>query len=118
MKNIADNIRLYVSAWNEKTPEAIKAILLACCEPNITYTDKQTPQFSGIDALVDLIMNSYQLVPGRVITLQSEPEYFDGHAYYGWGIIIPGVGERAGRDYMIYDENHRIVEIVGFLPVS
>lgn len=117
MKNITETIERYVSAWDEKTTEAIKAILVECCDPKVTYKDKQTPMISGIDELVSLIMQSYEVAPGRTIWVLTAPEYFDNSCYYSWGINIPGKGDLAGRDYIVYNNENKITEIVGFLPV-
>ncbi|WP_146203129.1 hypothetical protein [Mucilaginibacter oryzae] len=84
MKNIIENIRLYVDAWNETTPKAVKAKFSECCAPDMTYTDKTTPLFTGIYKLVDLVTGSYQKTPGRTFSLLTQPEYFDGQVYYTW----------------------------------
>jgi hypothetical protein len=117
MKNITETVSRYVAAWDEKTPETVKAALLQCCAAEITYTDKQTPVIKGIDALVNLIMASHEKVPGRTFSVLTPPEYFDHHCYYSWGINIPGKGELAGRDYIEYNDENRITRIIGFLPV-
>jgi hypothetical protein len=117
MKNITENVERYASAWNEKTAEAIKAGFKECCTDDVTYEDKQTPMIHGIDALVKLALLSYELFPGRTFSVLTAPEYFNHHCYYTWGVNIPGTGEKAGRDYVRYDDQNRITAIVGFLPV-
>jgi hypothetical protein len=118
MKNITTTVSRYVSAWNEKTTATVRAALEQCCAAEISYTDKQTPLLKGIDALALLIMDSYEKVPGRTISVLTAPEYFDHHCYYSWGIHIPGSGVLAGRDYLQYNEDGLITQIVGFLPVA
>ena len=111
-----ETVSRYVGAWDKKTPETIKAALLQCCDPGITYTDKQTPLFSGIEALASLIMTSYEKVPGRTFSVLTTPEYFDHKCHYSWGIHIPERGDLAGWDYLEYNEENLITRIVGFLP--
>jgi len=117
MEKIAANIKLYVHAWTQQTPETIKAALESSCAADIRYIDRQTGEFSGISRLVELILHSYTVVPGRIITIESEPEFFGGHAHYNWGIQVPGGPVRIGHDYLIYNEAQKIVSIVGFLPL-
>jgi len=118
MKSIEENIKDYVSAWNETTPEGIKAGFEKCCTPDVTYTDKNTPKFSGIDRLTALVMSAHEKFPGIRFSVLSEPECFEGQAYYSWGVHFPETGDKAGRDFMEYDDNHFITRIVGFLPVA
>lgn len=113
-----ETINRYCSAWNEPTAEAIKQGFIACCSPDLVYTDRQTPAVNGIDALVALAVESYEKVPGRIFSVVTEPEYFSGHCYYTWGINIPGTGLLTGRDYVEYNEAGLITRIVGFLPVN
>lgn len=118
MKKIEKNIRLYVAGWNETTPEAIKAAFGECCIQEVTYTDKTTPQFTGLELLVGLVMESYTKVPGRTFSLLTEPECFEGKAYYTWGLHLPDKAPRPGHDFLEYNEDGLITRIVGFLPVS
>ena len=117
MENMTETVSRYVSAWNEKTPEAVKAALLESCVAGITYTDKQTPLIDGIDGLVKLIMSSHDLFPGRTFWVQTSPEYFGNHCYYTWGGNLPVKGDVIGHDYMQYNDENKITAIIGFLPV-
>lgn len=113
-----ETINRYASAWNEPTAEAIKQGFITCCSPDVVYTDRGTPAITGIDALVALAMSSHEKVPGRTFTVETVPEYFDGHCFYSWGIHIPGTGMLTGRDYVQYNEDGLITSIVGFLPIN
>jgi hypothetical protein len=125
MKNIAENISRYVGGWNEKNAEAVKAAFAECCVPDVTYTDKNTPDYTesrspvleGIDALTALVMGSHAKAPGRTFSLLTTPQYFNGNCHYSWGVLIPGREERAGWDYIQYNQDGLITQIVGFLPV-
>jgi hypothetical protein len=125
MKNMTETISRYVGAWNEKTSETIKAALLECCAPNITYTDEKTPTYTekhidvimGIDQLTALVMGSHSKVPGRTFSVLTTPQYFNGHCHYSWGLLIPGKADVAGWDYIQYNEQNLIKQIIGFLPV-
>jgi hypothetical protein len=117
MKNIIETISKYVGAWDEKTPEAVKAAFQECCAAEITYTDKNTPPLHGIDALRDLVMSSHAKFPGRTFSVLTQPEYFDNQCYYSWGVTFPGKEEIAGRDFIEYNGEGLITRIVGFLPV-
>lgn len=116
MKNITEIVQRYVSGWNEPTHEAVKAAFKECCINDVTYKDKKTPILYGIDALVDLVMESYQLFPGRTFSILIQPEYFDGSCHYSWGAHVPATGHVAGWDYLEYNDDNQITAIVGFLP--
>jgi hypothetical protein len=124
MKDIKDTISCYVGAWNEKTAEAVKAAFEDCCSPEVTYTDRNAPTYTpeggfvltGIAPLTALVMGSHAKVPGRTFSLFKEPQYFDGHCHYSWGLLIPGQDIKAGWDYIVYNEQNLITRIVGFLP--
>lgn len=116
MENITATVTSYVGAWDEKTPETIKAALARCCAEEITYKDRQTPTIQGVDELVKLIMASYEKVPGRTFSILTAPEFFDHSCHYSWGINIPGKGVLAGRDYLEYNNDNKITAIVGFIP--
>lgn len=116
MKNVKETVERYTSAWNEKTAEDVKKAFVQVLADDITYQDKNTPLLTGIDAFVDLVMSSHEKVPGRTFSLLSEPEYFDQHCYYSWGINIPGMGEFAGRDYAEYNDENKLTKIIGFVP--
>lgn len=111
-----ETVERYTSAWNEKTAAKVKVAFAQVLADEITYQDRQTPLVTGIDAFVDLVMSSYEKVPGRTFSLLTEPEYFDHHCYYSWSINIPGNGEFAGRDYAEYNDENKITKIIGFVP--
>ena len=121
---MTDTISRYVSAWNEKTPEAVKAAFSECCAPEMTYTDKnartytpdQTPIIKGIEELTALVMASYAKEPGRTFSMITTPQYFDSHCHYSWGLHVPGKDTAAGWDYIRYNDENLITEIIGFLP--
>lgn len=117
MENMEQMISRYAGAWDEQTPEAVKAAFEQCCAPEITYTDRNTKRITGIDALTDLVMASHALFPGRTFAVLSTPEYFDGQCHYKWGVNLPGIGQKEGWDFMEYDEQNKITRIVGFVPV-
>jgi len=116
MKNIKETVELYTKAWNEETAAAVKLAFAQILADEITYQDKHTPLVKGIDAFVDLVMSSYEKVPGRSFSLLTEPEYFDHHCYYAWSIKIPGNGEFTGRDYVEYNDENKMTKIIGFVP--
>ena len=121
---MTNTIDLYLSAWDEKTPEAVKAAFLECCSPKITYTDRNASTYTddpahlvqGIDQLTSLVMGSLDKVPGRTFSLLTTPQYFDGHCHYSWGLHISGQEVMAGWDYIQYNEENLITRIIGFLP--
>ena len=112
-----ESISRYAGAWDEPTPEAVKAAFAECCAPEITYTDRNTARIQGLDALTDLVMASHKKVPGRTFSVLTVPEYFGGQCHYQWAINLPGLGEKTGWDFMEYDAQNKITRIVGFVPV-
>ena len=121
---MTETISRYVGAWNTKTSEEIKNVFMECCASDVTYTDKNASTYTsdyssvlnGIDQLTALVISSHAKVPGRTFSLLSNPEYFDGHCHYSWGLQIPGMDEKAGWDYIQYNEDNLITHIIGFLP--
>lgn len=116
MENMKETIERYTAAWNEKTAADVKAAFAQILAEGFSYQDKNTPLVTGIDAFVDLVMSSHEKVPGRTFSLLAEPEYFNHHCYYSWSINIPGHGEFTGNDYAEYNDENKLVKIVGFVP--
>jgi hypothetical protein len=116
MKNMKETAERYTSAWNKPTAAEVKELFTQTLADEITYQDKNTPVVTGIDAFVDLVMSSHEKVPGRTFSLLTEPEYFNHHCYYTWGINIPGFGEFKGRDYVEYNDENKMTKIIGFVP--
>ncbi|MBB6130817.1 nuclear transport factor 2 family protein [Mucilaginibacter lappiensis] len=124
MKNITDKISRYLSAWNEKTTESVKAAFLECCAPEITFTDREVSTYTddpdrlikGIDELTDLVIASVAKIPSYTFSILTTPQYFDGHGLYSWGLQIPGQEVKVGWDYFQYNAENMITSIVGFLP--
>ncbi|WP_316825427.1 hypothetical protein [Pedobacter miscanthi] len=116
MKNIDETIRTYVKAWNQTYVKEIKAVFQEVCNSQVTFTDRVTPEITGIEQLAQLVIETHEKVPGMTFSVLTEPEYFDRLCYYSWEMSIPEKGLYIGRDFIEFDDKGLIKRIVGFLP--
>ena len=114
-KNVETSVSLYLDGWNAKTAADVKEKFMQCLAPDVTYTDTNTPKLTGIDRIVDLVMQSYDKVPGRSFDLPATPEFFANQGRYRWVINIPGQGAHDGMDFFEYNDDNLITRLVGFL---
>ena len=110
-----ETIKQYVAAWNGSNLEEFKTEFAKCWAAGATYTD---PNFDimGVDAIAELAQASLEKFPGRNFWVVTLPEYHHNVALYTWGVEIPGVGNNQGRDYIEFDEEHKIARLVSFFP--
>jgi len=111
---IERNISLYVAAWNEEGIDNIKFALTAFCTDETTYIDYQTPLTTGIDALADLILKSYEVLPGRRFSQLTHPDLHNNTGRYTWMVHLPDEKTSAGMDFFEFNSDGYITRIVGF----
>ena len=114
MKSIEENVLLYTSAWNETEREVISKKIDQCWSAQGTFTDKVTETITGREAIIDLIIKSYNETGPKNFSVMEEPVTHHRSGNYRW-INIPAEGYPAqGMDYFEFDEQNQITRIIGF----
>ena len=112
---IEHNITLYVAAWNVEGLDNIKFALTAFWTEESTYIDYKTPLVTGIDALAELIQQSYSVVPGRTFSQLTRVDEHNNMGRYTWRIHLTDGTTADGMDYIEFNNDGFITRIVGFL---
>ena len=113
-QSIEETILTYTSAWNETEPKAIRAKINKCWAAEASYTDKITDTITGQEAITDLIIRSYELMGPRTFKVLGQPETHHKNGRFRWLAIRPEGYPVEGMDYFEFDEQNRIIRIVGF----
>ena len=112
--NIEETILAYTSAWNETERSAILEKINACWAPAGTYTDSLTDPISGPEAIVELIISSYEQMGSRTFQVLAQPQTHHHCGRFRWLAIRPEGYPVEGMDYFEFDGNNRITRIIGF----
>lgn len=110
-RTIAEN---YVAVWNETEQARRDALLDKDWAGQARYVDP-IMQGSGREEISALIGGVHERFPGFRFSLIGEPDGFDGHVRFSWG--LGPAGEEAiikGSDVAVLDGG-RIASIIGFL---
>ena len=109
---IAEN---YIAAWNESDAERRMTLLARDWTDGASYVD---PIMSGkgraeISALIGGVQQRF---PGFRFTLIGEPDGYDGHARFCWGLGPADAGDAPikGSDVVTL-EGGRLKSVIGFL---
>lgn len=114
INTIEKSILIYVSAWNEWEPDAIREKIDQCWAPRGTYADKRNETVSGTDALTDLILRSHESMGQRTMEISGPPEIHFKKGRFYWLAIRPDDYPILGMDYFEFDDKNLITRIVGF----
>lgn len=113
-KNIEGTMLLYTSAWNETEREAIAERISKCWAPDATYTDRLTDTITGREAIINLILSSYEQMGPRSFTVLAEPQTHHTSGRFRWLAIRPEGYPVEGMDYFEFNSQNQITKIVGF----
>ena len=109
---IAEN---YIAAWNETDADRRMALLARDWAAGVSYVD---PIMSGkghaeISALIGGV---HERFPGFRFALLGEPDGYDGHARFSWGLGPAGSDDAPikGSDVVVL-EGGRLTSVIGFL---
>lgn len=114
IKNIEETILTYTSAWNETERSAISEKIKKCWAPEGTFTDKMTDTITGQEAIIDLIISSYDQMGSRTFKVLGQPETHHQSGRFHWLAIRAEGYPVPGMDYFEVDTENRITRIVGF----
>lgn len=105
----------YIATWNERDPEARRALVAKTFADDAEYLD---PLMSGrggeqIDAM---IAAAQQQFPGHSFTLAAGPDEHNGLVRFSW-LLAPADGEPVGggTDFALLADNGRFQTVTGFL---
>lgn len=118
MNKQQQNIKTYVSAWNEIEEGKRKQILADCVTPDISYCDPFTDTIQGLEALVGVMAGVSQRFSGVVHELVDEPATHHNFGYYRWSARLDSNREIPGTDYIEFAPDGRIARVVSFTNMS
>jgi hypothetical protein len=108
-------IRMYTSAWNETSPEAILAKIQQSLSPQITYMDNITDPMTGHQAILQFILGSYEQLGPRTFHLLTVPNTHHDTSFYRWLAIRESGYPIVGADIVEFDNEGLIASINGFI---
>ncbi len=114
-------VQAYVAAWNEGDEAKRRASLDRAWADDGRYTDPMADA-PGRDALVALISQFQQQMPGASLAATSGTDLHHGRLRFGWKLTAPdGSTAMEGIDIGQLAEDGRLKSITGFfgpLPVA
>jgi hypothetical protein len=114
----AGTVTTYVEAWHERDEATRRRLLEQTWAEDGVYADPEDT-IVGREALIDAIGDFHERRPGVRIEIRSPIDAFGRHFRFVWA-TIDGDGDvlREGIDVGLFDEDGRIVSIVGFFGIT
>ena len=114
MPDTKDLVQAYMDSWNEKDETKRRALLDKAWADDGRYTDPMSDA-PGRDALVALIAQFHQQMPGATITATSGIDEHHGRLRFAWKMTGPdGATRMEGIDVGQLAEDGRLQSITGF----
>jgi hypothetical protein len=114
MPDTKEMLQVYMDAWNEKDEGKRRALLDKAWADDGRYTDPMSDA-PGRDALVALIAQFHQQMPGASIAATSGVDEHHGHLRFAWKMSqADGSTSMEGIDIGQLAEDGRIQSITGF----
>jgi len=112
-----DAYELYSQAWND--PERAPALLEECWAQDGVYADDEVPDgVVGRAALVDLIVETHEALPGFRVWETSRPRMLAGRLGLTWAQEGGDPRESlAGSDVIEFAPDGRIARVTGVLVI-
>ena len=115
MMNTTTVVDGYIATWNERDPDARRALVEATFADDADYLD---PLMSGrgvreIDAM---IAAAQQQFPAHTFTLAAGPDEHNDRVRFSW-LVSPAGGEpvAGGTDFALLADDGRLQSVTGFL---
>ncbi|MET3803176.1 hypothetical protein ABIB25_000160 [Nakamurella sp. UYEF19] len=121
--NRHEAVEQYAHAWARRDAAGIRASLGSCWADNGTYTDPITDPVTGVDGMVDLILDFAQRFPGAALQPTSGLDLHQHVGRFTWLMTAPSpiVADvvnygttLSGVDFVEFATDGRITGIVGF----
>ncbi|MCT3918919.1 isomerase [Elizabethkingia anophelis] len=106
-------IHNYLEAWNQKNQNDFKKAFSKVLSENLKYTDP-TFDVTGVDAIVNMALNSLEKFPGRKFEMLTEPEFHHNVGRYNWRMIFADGTFQNGFDCFEFNEDFFITRIIAF----
>jgi SnoaL-like domain len=114
MADTNEIVHAYMAAWNEKDEKTRRALLEKAWADDGRYTDPMSDA-PGREALVDLIAQFHQQMPGASIIAASAIDEHHGQLRFAWKMIAPdGSTGMEGIDIGRLAGDGRLQAITGF----
>jgi len=114
MASTKETVEAYMAAWNENDEAKRRALLEKAWADDGRYTDPMSDA-PGRDALVALISQFQQQMPGASIAATSGIDEHHGRLRFAWKMTAPdGSTGMEGIDVGQLAEDGRLQSIVGF----
>jgi hypothetical protein len=105
----------YLAAWNERDPEARRALVALAFTEDATYLDPLVSG-SGIDGIAAMIGGAQEQFPGHRIELSFGPDMHNDRVLFGWTLRAEsGPPVAHGTDFAVVAADGRFREVTGFL---
>ncbi len=109
-----ETVEAYLAAWNETDEGKQRRLIDKCWADSGTYTDPMA-DIAGREALVGLISQFHQQMPGGTIALASGLDEHHGHLRFAWKLVLADGSTRLeGIDVGQLAPDGRLQSIVGF----
>jgi hypothetical protein len=114
----AEVVTTYVRAWHERDEATRRGLLEQTWAEGGAYSDPEGT-IEGREALIEAIADFHDRRPGVRIEVRGAIDGFGRHFRFVWA-TVDGDGEvlREGIDVGQFDEDGRIVSIIGFFGVT
>jgi len=114
MTDAATIAETYIALWNETDKEIRSGLLRKYWTEDATYVD---PIMSGaghaqVNALIAGVQERF---PGFSFSLIGEPDGYDGHVRFSWGLGPAGADAPIKGSDVVRIEDGRLKAVIGFL---
>jgi len=114
MTNTTTVVDCYIATWNERDPEARRALVATTFAHDADYLD---PQMSGrgIEEIDAMIAAAQQQFPNHTFALSAGPDGHNDRVRFSW--LLAPAGEAAiaaGTDFALLAPDGRIQSVTGF----
>lgn len=105
----------YIAAWNERDPDARRALVATTFADDATYVD---PVMSGrgLGEIDSMIAAAQQQFPDHTFALDANADEHNRHVRFGWLLSAQSGDPVAhGTDFALLADDGRLQSVTGFL---
>jgi hypothetical protein len=116
MADITTVVDAYIAMWNERDPDARRAIVSEAWSADATYLD---PLMSGEgpDGIDAMVAGAQAQFPGQRFELTAGPDQHHDRVRFAWRMVGEDGGAEVARgvDFATLDADGRLRSVTGFL---